>query len=75
MLTGIPISKGVWQRSRKIARYDVLGSEPLPCKRFSRLRLESWCEIKVILSFHLTGTTMEIFRVSAGAFQAWVIRL
>lgn len=78
LLAGIILSKAVWQPGW-VARYDALvvwavGLQVL----FLALKLETWREARVILLFHLTGTAMEIFKVSAGSWaypEAGVLKL
>jgi uncharacterized membrane protein YoaT (DUF817 family) len=69
MLGAILISRAVWQADWPIYRYDALLVFALATQvLFLRLGLETWDEAKVILLFHLTGTAMEWFKVSAGSW-------
>jgi len=69
MLTGLIISAAIWQPSWTIARYDALFAYALALQvAFVWLRLESWREVRVIALFHLTGTAMELFKVSVGSW-------
>lgn len=79
LLAGIIGTKAIWQPGWALARYDVLvvwavGLQVL----FLAFKLETWREARVILLFHLTGTAMEIFKVSAGSWaypEAGVLKL
>ena len=69
LLIAIIGTKAIWQESWSLQRYDALfliavGLQVL----FLALKLETWDEAKVILLFHLTGTAMEWFKVSAGSW-------
>ncbi len=69
MLGAIIVSKSVWQADWPIARYDaLLGFALVTQALFLIFRLETVEEAKVILLFHLTGTVMEWFKVSAGSW-------
>jgi uncharacterized membrane protein YoaT (DUF817 family) len=69
MLGAIILSKAVWQADWPIARYDaLLGFAIATQALFLIFRLETLEEAKVILLFHLTGTLMEWFKVSAGSW-------
>jgi len=70
MLGGLILSDMLWRADWPLARYDALliyavGLQAL----FLLFRLETWAEARVILLFHLTGTAMEIFKVSAGSWS------
>lgn len=70
LLIGIIISSQIWQESWAIARYDALLAYALFLQIvFLVTGMESWREVRVILLFHLTGTAMEIFKVSAGSWS------
>lgn len=69
LLAAIIGTKLIWQPDWPLHRYDALfliaiGLQVL----FLALKLETWEEAKVILLFHLTGTAMEWFKVSAGSW-------
>ena len=69
LLLAIITTKFVWQPGWPLCRYDALflfaiGTQAL----FLWRRLETWEEARVILLFHLTGTAMEWFKVSAGSW-------
>ncbi len=69
LLVAIIGTKLVWQPDWPVHRYDALfliaiGLQVL----FLALKLETWEEARVILLFHLTGTAMEWFKVSAGSW-------
>jgi uncharacterized membrane protein YoaT (DUF817 family) len=69
LLIAIIATKLVWQPDWPVHRYDALflfavGTQVL----FLRYRLETWEEARVIVLFHLTGTAMEWFKVSAGSW-------
>lgn len=69
MLGGIIASKAFWQADWPISRYDALLGYALAIQIvFLAFRLETLEEAKVILLFHLTGTLMEWFKVSAGSW-------
>jgi uncharacterized membrane protein YoaT (DUF817 family) len=70
LLAAIILTKLAWQAGWPLHRYDALflfalGTQGL----FLWLRLETWEEARVILLFHLTGTAMEWFKVSAGSWS------
>jgi len=69
LLAAIIGSKLIWQPDWALHRYDALflfaiGTQAL----FLWKKLETWEEARVILLFHLTGTAMEWFKVSAGSW-------
>jgi uncharacterized membrane protein YoaT (DUF817 family) len=69
LLAAIIITKLLWQPGWPVHRYDALflfaiGTQAL----FLWTKLETWEEARVILLFHLTGTAMEWFKVSAGSW-------
>lgn len=69
ILAAMVVTSRVWQEDWPIARYDALLIWALGVQAvFLAFRLESAREAKVILLFHLTGTAMEIFKVSAGSW-------
>ncbi|QYK43643.1 MAG: DUF817 domain-containing protein [Paracoccaceae bacterium] len=69
LLAAIIATKLVWHPGWALHRYDALFLIALATQAlFLRLRLETWEEARVILLFHLTGTAMEWFKVSAGSW-------
>ena len=69
LLIGIILSSRIWQDAWPIARYDALLAYSVFLQfLFLVTGMESWREVRVILLFHLTGTMMEIFKVSAGSW-------
>ncbi|MFC4667646.1 DUF817 domain-containing protein [Seohaeicola nanhaiensis] len=79
LLAGILATKAVWQPDWPVARYDALVVWAVGLQVvFLALKLETWREARVILLFHLTGTAMEIFKVSAGSWaypEAGVLKI
>lgn len=69
LLSGLMLSKAVWQPDWALARYDALVLYALALQGlFLWARLETLAEARVILLFHLTGTAMEIFKIRAGSW-------
>jgi len=69
LLAAIIGTKAIWSADWPIARYDALVIIAITFQAaMLALRLETWPEARVILLFHLTGTAMEIFKVSAGSW-------
>jgi uncharacterized membrane protein YoaT (DUF817 family) len=69
MLGAIIASRALWQADWPIARYDALLAFALVVQAvFLAFRFETLDEAKVIVLFHLTGTAMEWFKVSAGSW-------
>ena len=69
MLAAILASHAIWQPDWPLQRYDALFLFAIAVQiLFLVLRLETWAEVRVIALFHLTGTTMEIFKVGAGSW-------
>lgn len=69
MLGGLIVSDRVWQDGWALHRYDALLIYAVALQAlFLALRLETLREARVILLFHLTGTAMEFFKVSAGSW-------
>jgi uncharacterized membrane protein YoaT (DUF817 family) len=69
LLSAIIVSKLVWQAEWSLQRYDALFLLALGLQAlFLWGKLETWEEARVILLFHLTGTAMEWFKVSAGSW-------
>ena len=58
LLIGIILSNRIWQADWPIARYDALLIYALGLQAlFLATGMESWREARVILLFHLTGST------------------
>lgn len=69
LLSAILITRAIWSQDWPIARYDALFLFALAVQAaFLWKGLETWEEARVILLFHLTGTAMEWFKVSAGSW-------
>ena len=69
LLLAIICTNAVWASDWLIARYDALFAlAVLTQATMLFFKLENWQEAKVIALFHLTGTTMEIFKVNAGSW-------
>jgi uncharacterized membrane protein YoaT (DUF817 family) len=69
LLAVIIASKLVWQPDWPLQRYDFLFLFAVATQVvFLWTKLETWEEARVILLFHLTGTGMEWFKVSAGSW-------
>ena len=69
LLITIIATKLFWNPGWPIHRYDALFLFAFATQAlFLRYKLETWEEARVILLFHLTGTAMEWFKVSAGSW-------
>lgn len=69
LLGAVIVTKAVWSDAWLIARYDALFAFAVLTQiAMLVFRLETWAEAKVIALFHLTGTAMEVFKVSAGSW-------
>ncbi|MGV6840566.1 MAG: DUF817 domain-containing protein [Planktomarina sp.] len=69
MLFGILVSAVIWPDDARVARYDVLFLYAVLLQvMMLAFKLETWKEAQVILLFHITGTAMEWFKVSAGSW-------
>lgn len=69
LLIAIIGTKLIWQPDWALHRYDALFLIAISLQAlFLWLKLETWDEARVILLFHLTGTAMEFFKVSAGSW-------
>ncbi|KNG95188.1 DUF817 domain-containing protein [Pseudaestuariivita atlantica] len=69
ILAGLILTDAIWQDGWSLARYDALVIYAVTLQvLFLAFRLETWAEARVILLFHLTGTVMEWFKVSAGSW-------
>ena len=63
-------TKLIWLDDWPLARYVALVLTAISLQiLFLWLKLESWTEAKVIAVFHITGTLMEFFKVSAGSWS------
>ncbi len=70
MLAALLVSSAIWQNDWAVARYDALVVYAVLVQVvFLATGLESLKEARVILLFHLTGTLMEFFKVSAGSWS------
>ena len=70
ILIAIIVTKLVWQPDWPLHRYDALFLFAITTQAvFLWRKLETWEEARVILLFHLTGTAMEWFKVSAGSWS------
>ncbi len=69
LLAAIIFTKLIWNPGWPIARYDALFIFAILSQAaFLWFKLESWEEARIIGLFHLTGTAMEVFKVSAGSW-------
>ncbi len=69
LLVAILTTKAFWQPDWPLHRYDALFLFAIATQAvFLAARLETREEARVILLFHLTGTAMEWFKVSAGSW-------
>ena len=69
LLLAVICTKAIWADDWLITRYDALFAFAVLTQVAMLLfRLETLKEAKVILLFHLTGTAMEFFKVSAGSW-------
>ncbi len=69
ILTAIILTRLIWQADWALQRYDALFMIAIATQVVLIVtRLETLSEAKVILLFHLTGTVMEWFKVSAGSW-------
>ncbi len=70
MLGAIIITSVFWPEAARVARYDFLVVFAVVVQGLLLwLRLESWREAKVILLFHISGTAMEVFKLSMGSWD------
>lgn len=70
ILSAIIASRLIWNPDWALSRYDglvifVVATQAL----FLWTKLESWEEAKVIFLFHVTGTVMEIYKLSQGSWD------
>ncbi|KAA2312421.1 DUF817 domain-containing protein [Pseudooceanicola sediminis] len=69
ILGAILITRAIWNPDWPMARYDALVIIAVATQILLLVfKLETFEEAKVILLFHLTGTVMEWFKVSAGSW-------
>ncbi len=69
-LLALIVTRAIWQPDWALNRYDALLIYALSVQALMLLSgAESWDEAKVIFLFHVTGTTMEIFKVNAGSWS------
>ncbi len=70
ILSAIIFTRLIWSDEWPLARYDALVIFALVTQiLFIRFKLESLEEAKVILIFHISGTIMEIFKLSQGSWD------
>lgn len=70
ILAAIIATRLIWQDDWSLARYDALVVFALVTQIVFIWRgLETWEEAKVILIFHISGTIMEIFKLSQGSWD------
>lgn len=70
ILSAIIVTRLIWSDDWGVARYDALVIFALLTQIVFIWRgLETWEEAKVILIFHITGTVMEIFKLSQGSWD------
>jgi uncharacterized membrane protein YoaT (DUF817 family) len=69
-MVGLLIATSLWYpRSAPLARYDFLFLAALAIQiAMLAFRLETFEEAKVILTFHLVGTLMELFKTAVGSW-------
>lgn len=69
LLVGITVTSALWPEGARLARYDALVVYAVITQvLFLAFRLETWSEAAVILMFHITGTAMELYKTSIGAW-------
>lgn len=69
LLIGMVLSKAIWADSFAVHRYDAMAAYAVSLQvLFLYFRLETFDEARVIVLFHLTGTAMEMFKVSQGSW-------
>lgn len=70
ILLAVIITNAIWNDAWALARYDLLVLFAVFMQAVMLLfKLETWAEAKVIALFHITGTSMEFFKVSAGSWS------
>jgi uncharacterized membrane protein YoaT (DUF817 family) len=70
LLAAMIATRLVWQPDWPLQRYDFLFLFAIATQAlFLWAKLETWEEARIILLFHLTGTAMEWFKVSAGSWS------
>lgn len=69
LLIALICTNAIWNDDWFVTRYDALFGFAVCIQAIMLLfKLETFQEAKVILLFHLTGTAMEFFKVSAGSW-------
>lgn len=69
LLLAVIFTNAIWAEEWSIARYDALFAFAVLVQAAMLLfKMETWREARVIALFHLTGTAMEFFKVSAGSW-------
>lgn len=69
LLIALVATRAFWPDDPAIARYDALVVFALGVQiAFLLWRLETWNEVAVIFLFHVTGTAMELYKTSIGAW-------
>ncbi len=69
LLLAVIFTNAIWGDDWGVARYDALFAFAISVQAaMLLLKLETLREAKVIALFHLTGTAMEFFKVSAGSW-------
>lgn len=70
ILLAVIITNAIWSDDWALARYDALVIFAVLMQAAMLLfKLETWAEAKMILLFQITGTSMELFKVSAGSWE------
>lgn len=70
MLAAIIATRLFWSEGAAIARYDALFAFAVATQvLFLAFRLETWAEARVIALFHVTGTVMEVYKLSMGSWD------
>ena len=70
ILVSVICTNAIWSDGWAVNRYDALVVIAVLTQVAMLLfKMETWDEAKVILLFHLTGTVMEWFKVSAGSWS------
>lgn len=70
LLGAVIFTNAIWSDTWALARYDALVIFAVVMQAAMLLfKLETWAEAKVIALFHITGTSMEFFKVSAGSWE------
>jgi len=70
ILLAVIFTNAIWADDWALARYDALVIFAVLMQAAMLLfKLETWAEARVIALFHVTGTSMEFFKVSAGSWE------